>query len=111
MVVNGMVFYDAKPATRGIKLPAGHYVSEAEDLEYWYFRAPAPVEMKTFQNGRISSVRSELGGVMIAKGWSLLPAAVYIQSSSESMKMGVWKLGKEWLRLEGSEWKKLPPPQ
>jgi hypothetical protein len=105
-VTQGMVFYDASPATRGIRFPPGVYSLEAEDSEYWYFRSPAPLEFRTLQGGRIVDGRDIPGGLMISKRFSVVPGAGYIDGDVASVKMAVWKLGREWLVLQGKEWQK-----
>lgn len=104
-VTDGMVWYDAAPATRGLRFPPGRYTLEAEDADYWYFRAPAPLEFRIFADGKITDSRDIPGGLMLAKRFNLLPAAGYIDDEP-GRKMLVWKLGQEFLRLEHRNWQK-----
>jgi len=105
-VVEGMVWYDAKPATKGIRFPAGTYVLEAEDDEYWYFKSATPIEMRIFKNGEMVDGRDMTGGIMIAKAWlKMVPAAGYIDDEG-SKKMMIWKLGRDFVRREGKDWTK-----
>jgi hypothetical protein len=104
-VIEGMVFYDASPATRGLRFPPGVFALEAEDGDYLYLRSPAPLEFHVFKDGKAVDSRNIPGGIMVAKHFSLVPAAGYIDTEG-TKKMGVWKLGGEFLRIEGKYWKK-----
>ena len=105
-VPEGMVWYDASPPTRGLRFPAGTYVLEAEDSDYLYFRSSAPLEMRVFKDGKVVDGHDIPGGIMLSKRFlTRIPAAGYINDDGAS-KMMVWKLGREFLRREGSDWKK-----
>ena len=111
MVVNGLVFYDSPMASRGIRYPPGTYTLEAEDSRYWYFHAPAPLELRTFKAGKMVDGRNIPGGIMLAKSITknlTLPAAGYIDNDGPAGgKMVVWKMGGEFLGLEKIKWTKL----
>jgi hypothetical protein len=102
-VPEGMVWYDASPATHGLRFPAGRYMLEAENSDYWYFRSPVPLEFHVLQNGKIVDSRDIPGGLMLAKHFSMIPGGGYIDGEGQA-KMMVWKLGKEFLHLEGKYW-------
>lgn len=105
-VPEGMVFYDKQPATRGLRFPPGTYVLEAEDDDYWYLRSIKPIEFRVFKDGRVADGREIPGGIMIGKSLiRTIPAAAYIDDEGAT-KMMVWKLGQEFLRLEGRDWEK-----
>jgi hypothetical protein len=101
----GMVWYDAAPPTRGLRFPPGTYVLEAEDVDYWYLHSPAPLELRVFRDGQAVDSRNIPGGIMIAKHFSMVPGAAYIDGEG-STKMMIWKLGGDFLNREGRDWKK-----
>jgi len=104
-VSEGMVWYDGAPPTRGLRFPPGTYVLEAEDADYWYLRSTAPLEFHVFRGGQAVDARNIPGGIMIAKHFSMVPGAGYIEGEGSS-KMMIWKLGKDFLNREGRDWKK-----
>ena len=104
-VKEGMVFYDAAPATRGLRFPPGTYTLEAEDPDYFYLRSSTPLEFRTFKGGQPADGRSIPGGIMLAKHFTIVPAAGYIDGEG-SKKMAVWKLGRDFLAIEGKYWTK-----
>ena len=101
-VPNGMVFYDTRPPKQGIRFPAGTYKLVAEDDEYLYFKSDAPIEIRNFSNGTMTGGDNYSGGLMIAKGISIVPGAGFIKEENDFVM--IWKLGGEFLRLEGREW-------
>ena len=50
-VATDMLFYDASRPHYGIRFPAGIYVLEAQDNEYWYLRGSLPLEFKEYKKG------------------------------------------------------------
>jgi len=104
-IVNGMVWYNLD-RTEGIRFPPGTYVLEAEDSDYWYFRSPAPLEFRDFSGGRVTDAQSKAGGIMIAKAaLNMVPAGGYVPGDGSNMIM-VWKLGGDFLGMQGREWNK-----
>jgi hypothetical protein len=106
-----MVWYDQGPApTRGVKLPEGAYVLEAEDTDYRYFHAPSQIEYRRFQNGNVTDARFFDGGLALSKSSLGLNAASVYQSGDASnkalVKILIWKLGGDFLKMEGSKWTK-----
>lgn len=105
-VPEGMIWYDSPAPTRGLRFPPGRYTIEAEDADYWYFRSAAPLEFRSFQNGKVTEERSTPGGLMLGKNaMSMVPGGGYIDGMG-SEKVMIWKLGRDFLRREGREWKK-----
>jgi hypothetical protein len=107
----GMVFYSNFSRTHGVRFPPGTYVLEAEDNDYWYFRAPAPLEFRDFQNGAVTSAKDMPGGIMIPRTLgkslqALVAGAGYADGENSTTRNMVWKLGGEFRRLEGTEWTK-----
>lgn len=104
-VQNGMVWYNTTH-TRGLRFPPGTYALEAEDENYLYLRCPFPLEFKTFNGVSVTDARTIQGGIMIGKAkLSAVPAGGYIDGEGTA-KIMVWKLGGDFLSLEGLEWKK-----
>ena len=103
-IFEGMVWYNLREPTHGLRMPPGTYALEAEDKHFLYFRSKAPLEMKLFKNGKVVDGRNLEGGVMLNKKWlSRVPAACYIDES-DSSKLMIWKLGKSFIRREGKDW-------
>lgn len=106
IVSHDMVFYDASPPVQGLRFPAGTYVLEGQDGEYWYMRSSVPLEFLAFRKGGNAGSRSIAGGIMIGKySFRAVPAAGYIDGEG-STRIEVWKLGSEFLKLEGQDWRK-----
>ncbi|GIV04260.1 MAG: hypothetical protein KatS3mg077_2124 [Candidatus Binatia bacterium] len=103
-----MVFLNAPQyrATKGVRLPNGTYVLEAENEDFLYFRSPAPVEMRVLEKGVPVDGRDFDGGLALSKVFvAQVPAAVYV-TIDQHRKMHVMKMGSEFLRLEGRVWEK-----
>ena len=99
-----MVRLDAARATRGIRLPSGDYVLEAEDADYLYYRAPERIEFRIFADGQVQKQGFIPGGIYVSKAFiALVPAGVY-QTSDDTHKTLIWKLGADFLRDEGTKW-------
>lgn len=104
--VEPMVWLDSPAAeTKGIRFPAGVYQLEAEDDDYFYYRAPQPIEVRTVKNHQPVDGRDVPGGLMLAKRFSLLPGGGYIDGE-HGEKIMLMKLGGDFLQMEGSKWKR-----
>lgn len=105
-VSEGMVWYATPSRSSGLRFPPGTYALEAEDDDYWYFRSPSPLEFRSFSNGRPNEEHTQLGGLMLGKrSLRRIPAAGYVDADDSSKTM-VWKLGGDFLTLEGRQWRK-----
>ncbi len=100
-----MVLYDSPQRAHGLRFPPGRSTLAAEDNDYWYFRSPAPLEFRDFANGQTTHTRHIRGGLMLAKRFSLLPGAGYVEGESAT-KVMVWKPGQDFVRLERKVWSK-----
>jgi hypothetical protein len=105
-VSHDMVFYDGSPPAQGLSFPAATYELEAQDGEYWYMRSSVALEFLSFHKGGKAESRNIAGGIMIGKySFRAVPAAGYIDGEG-STRIEVWKLGSDFLKLEGKDWKK-----
>jgi hypothetical protein len=105
-VTQDLVLDDRSHATREIRFPAGTYVLEAEDADYWYMRSPAPLNLRDFKKGVQTESHTIRGGIALGKYTTRsVPAAGYIDGQ-ESSRILIWKLGKEFLSREGKDWRK-----
>lgn len=105
-VTHEMVWYDKSPPVHGLRFPAGIYALEAEDEDYWYMRSSTPLELREFRKGGKADSRDLAGGIMIGKYlFRAVPAAGYIDGDG-STRIMIWKLGSEFLSLEGKDWRK-----
>jgi hypothetical protein len=106
-VIDGIVMTDSPiVVSRGIRFPAGTYVLEAEDAGYYYFASPEPLEYRIFKNGQAVDGRFIPGGIAFARPGLHLVAAAGYMSHGEGTKTLTWKLGAEFLALEGRYWRK-----
>jgi hypothetical protein len=106
-VVHEMVWQDKSHPTREIRFPAGTYTLEAEDVDYWYMRSAAPLNLREFKKGVQTESRNIRGGLAIGKYTTRsVPAAGYIDGEESSRRVLIWKLGKDFLSREGKDWRK-----
>lgn len=104
-VPEGMVWYNTS-RIKGIRFPPGTYVLEAEDGSYGRLRSVSPLEFRTFNGGGVADVRNIPGGIMIGKAaLSAVHAGGYIDDEVATKEI-VWKLGGDFPRLEGRDWRK-----
>ena len=97
---------DGLESTSGVALPAGNYAVEAEDSNYWYLHAPAPLQLLDCKDGMMGNARKISGGIMIGKGTNSGAAiAVYTDGATAATKTMVWQLGTGFLSLKDKEWK------
>jgi hypothetical protein len=101
-----MPFHDASHPHHSLRFPAGIYVLEAQDTEYWYLRSSVPLEFTEFKQGGSVDARSFQGGIMIGKySFRAVPAAGYIDGEGAT-KVLIWKLGSEFIAREGKDWRR-----
>jgi hypothetical protein len=93
-------------ASKGVRLPKGVYILEAKDADYFYFRAPAPIEMRVIQNGRPVEGQDVPGGVALAKWFFITASPVAYIDVAPGRKMLVMKLGYEFMTMRGKQWEK-----
>ncbi|RYD65737.1 MAG: hypothetical protein EOP83_06750 [Verrucomicrobiaceae bacterium] len=87
---------------KGLRLPAGIYLIEAQDSEYDYYRAPAKVEYRVVSNGKVDQ-RFIPGGIALPKR-TFGTGAVYITDGPANQRMLTRALGGEFLGQEGKTW-------
>ena len=102
-----MVWYDkATNPTKGILFPDGMYTLEAEDTDYLYFRAPRQFDYRFFTNGEETDRKLINGGLYLSKTFlTAVPAGAYI-SIDDTNKTLTWKLGGDFLLMEGEKWER-----
>jgi hypothetical protein len=94
------------PATHGIRLPSGRYILEAEDANSLYFRSPEKIEYRIFANGAVTDDRFMPGGLFLSKAtFASVPAGAYLTVDAAN-KTVTWKLGSDFLAMEGTKWSK-----
>jgi len=106
-IPEGMVWYENATRDSGMRFPPGNYTLEADDEDYWYFRSAAPLEFRKFSHGQVTEQHLSPGGLMLAKR-SLQPvpaAAAYVDGDGQT-KLMVWKLGGDFLAMQGHQWRK-----
>jgi hypothetical protein len=105
-VMHEMVWDDKSHVAHELRFPAGTYALEAEDDAYLYMRSAAPLQYQEFSKGRRVDERSFRGGIALGKYTTRsVPAAGYIDGQ-ETTRVLIWKLGKDFLKREGADWKK-----
>jgi hypothetical protein len=101
-----LVLDDKRRPAHELRLPAGIYALEGEDEEYWYFRAASPLQMVDFRRGIQTDRHTLHGGVALGKyPTRSVPAGVYIDGEGAA-KLLIWKLGGDFMRGEGRDWRK-----
>jgi hypothetical protein len=101
-----MVWYDKIVPTKGILFPEGIYKLEAEDHEYYYFKAPKEFDCRTFSYGKTIDTYFKSGGLYLTKKtFNMNPAGAY-SSASDEKKILFWKLGSDFFRIRGNDWEK-----
>ncbi len=107
VVLEPMVWMNAPEyrASKGVRLPMGVYTLVAEDSDYLYFQSPNPIEMRVLERGVPVDGQDFSGGLALAKRFSMVPAATYIDVNPDD-KMLVMKHGGDFLQMEGRQWKK-----
>ena len=101
--------------TKTIIFPAGIYTLEAEDSDYFYFRAPAPLEYRVIEGaklengnltGKVTDGRAMPGGLALVKSlWRGQPAKAYL-SVSATNKTWTMGFGLDFMSLEPEKWKR-----
>jgi hypothetical protein len=105
-VSEAMVWYASASQDYAVRFPPGIYELEATDDDYWYFRCPTPLEFRHFARGNPTSQYTSFGGLMLAKPpLRFVPAAGYVEDEADTKKM-VWKLGGDFMAMEGRQWTK-----
>ena len=107
--INPVVWLDRPQpfASRGVRLLPGRYELEAENEDYFYFRAPSAIEMRVLDSGKVVDGRDMAGGLALAKSaFNIVPAAAYVDVGPQGTRMHVMKLDQVFMSLEGTEWKK-----
>ncbi len=97
-------FYDDEEPARGIHLPPGEYVLEAEDDEYYYYLAPKRISFRMMLRTIVVDERNLPGGIMLSKEPRRNnPAGIYLQGN-ETMRILTWKLDQRFMNREGEDW-------
>lgn len=97
-------FYDHEEPARGIHLPAGKYVLEAEDNEYYYFRAPERIAFRMMLRTIVVDEQILPGGLMLSKEpRRTRPAGIYLHGN-ETVKILTWELDQRFMNREGQDW-------
>ena len=102
-----MVWYDSYRKNEGILFPKGTYILEADDKDYLYFMAPGDLELRSFQNGQTVNTEYVSGGLYLSKATlNMVPAGAY-RNDGKTKKTLLWKLGSDFMRMEGEGWERL----
>lgn len=97
-------FYDNEEPARGIHLPPGEYLLEAEDDEYYYYLAPERISFRMMIRTIVADEQNLPGGLMLSKEPRRNnPAAIYLQASG-TMRILTWKLDQRFMNREGEDW-------
>ena len=97
---------DLDDPAQGIAFPIGTYKLEAEDLDYWYFRAPKPITMAVYEFGKQLNGMRIYGGIALSKtGDNATPAPhAYVDDKAKSGKILIWKMSPDFLSKRGQKW-------
>ena len=91
---------------KGVRLPSGAYKLEAEDSQYFYFRAPSAPEYRVVIQGKTDQMFIP-GGVALPKS-SFAPGATYADFKVQGVRQLTRMLGTEFLLEEGNKWTRTP---
>lgn len=97
---------DIRENGKGVRLPSGAYKLEAEDAQYYYFRAPVHLEYRVIIQGATDQ-RFIPGGVALSKR-SFAPGATYADFDVPGVRQITRMLGTEFLLEEGRRWTRTP---
>lgn len=107
VLIEPMIWLDSRDAQSGIILPRGVYLLEAESRDYLYFAAPDYIEYRTLRENNEPDRRFLFGGLFLAKKrYNMIPAGAYY-SISDLDKVHIWRLGSDFIEMEGEQWQKL----
>jgi hypothetical protein len=99
---------DAYNPSEGIVFLIGKYMLEAEDINYWYFRAPKPIIVATYDFGKQTSGTRFYGGIAISKrGDNTKPTAcAYTDESTKDKnnKIRIWRMSDDFQKQRGIKW-------
>jgi hypothetical protein len=104
-VLERITFNDsAKIKVFSVTLPKGTYKLEAVDDDYWYLRAPVPMQRNSYDGDNVADSSLFSGGIMIGrKAGMSVPAGVYRSDGSLNMTM-IWKFTDDFMKAEGKSW-------
>lgn len=105
-VLKAQVFFDSKSKVYSVTVSPGRFVLDAQDEDYWYFRAPTAMQRAIYDSGQLFSTDLFPGGIAIGKKKGMIfPAAVYRSDGSMDRTL-IWKFGREFMQAEGTLWKR-----
>lgn len=98
---------DTYDPSQGVVMPLGKYQLEAEDINYWYFRAPKPVVLALYEFGRQTNGMRLYGGIALSKaGNNSEPIpSFYTDDSNKNGKIIIWSTSPEFLKARGEKWR------
>lgn len=104
-VLKEIASYSATRAPEGFALPVGKYTLEAQDADYWYFRAPTPIGHRVTEGRKVVEHRVT-GGIRIAKHGAGGLAGGYIQGEGSVKELITELTASEFAWMEGTFWTK-----
>lgn len=104
-VLKEIASYTAGGQIEGMALPVGKYTLEAQDADYWYFRAPSPIGHRVTE-GRKVVERRVAGGIRISKHSPGGLAAGYVQGEGSVKELIAELTASEFAWMEGTFWSK-----
>jgi hypothetical protein len=99
---------DVRDPTQGFEFPIGKYYLEAEDDNYWYFRAPRPLVLAVYDlEGKTVNGLRIPGGIALSKtGDNKTPTpCVYVDDQNKASKIQLWTLSAEFMKVRGDKWR------
>ncbi|HNX04685.1 MAG TPA: hypothetical protein PKI32_04250 [Opitutales bacterium] len=105
-VLKGQTFFDSKIKVYSVTVAPGVFVLDSQDDSCWYYRAPTAMQRSIYDSGKLVDTNLFPGGLAIGKRTGMLfPAAVYKSDGSMDRTL-IWKFGGEFMRQEGTLWKR-----
>jgi hypothetical protein len=105
-VVKAHRFFDSKSKVYSVTIVPGVYVLDAQDGDYWYYRAPVALQRAIYESDNSARPDFFPGGIAIGKRKNMIfPAAVY-KSDGSLDRIILWRFGSEFHKVEGTVWKR-----
>ncbi len=105
---------DVRDPSEGVEFPLGKYYLEAQNDDYWYFRAPKNIVIARYDlDGRKVNSLNLPGGIALAKsGDNTVPGPMaYVDDMNKSSKVHLWTITREFFKQRGDKWRLFSDPE
>jgi len=99
---------DVRDPSQGVEFPLGKYYLEAQDDNYWYFRAPKGLVVAVYdlEGLKVNSLNFP-GGIALSKtGDNTAPRPMaYVDDANKSSKVYLWIISTDFFKQRGDKWR------